>query len=503
MTQEQGRGTVRTVRDRAGNVIGYQALLPREHSKPPPDCKRPDLYQQPVGPRLDDKGAARRILDAAILERLDAAVLSGGLPFSSHLRSAIKAKQQDARRRYGSEARASKALATWRSVDRRWLSRAPFYDLSPEHIDLRADLQPWFDWLRDEAETLKGEPLSGPFIRHVAGACRAVFERAGIEPNPARSLKLPPKGEPRVPNLEIGAQRRVFTADGEDGIDLADRVMFGCGMGSGLRIGELLPFEPADVRTEDRDPHLMVRYGGPDHSPPKGNRIRRVELFEPGLGFWRLWMANFYRGSSRVFAGRNGGYRKEWPERFPGWAEIAGVARLSSHIMRHTYAVSMLSGTWGYEPKSLEFVSEQLGHADLATTDRYYGAFEAETWKREVRRMTGRGELDSLTPITALQLLGLEGSTEGSSGTNGDETPFSAPPPLSTQNAEITKETGATEGSTPQSAVEALRVALGAVETDDPLAFPKLIVAAGRALRELEAIEAEALPSPASKGRSA
>ena len=78
---------------------------------------------------------------------------------------------------------------------------------------------------------------------------------------------------------------------------------------------------------------------------------------------------------------------------------------MSSHIMRHSYAVAMLSGTWGYEPKSLDFVSQQLGHADRITTERFYKKFEGGTWRREVRHMTGRS--DGPRRIwTADQLLG-------------------------------------------------------------------------------------------------
>ena len=72
----------------------------------------------------------------------------------------------------------------------------------------------------------------------------------------------------------------------------------------------------------------------------------------------------------------------------------ARVDRLSSHGMRHTYAVAMLSGTWGYEPKSLEFVSDQLGHAELQTTQRYYAAYESETWGNRNRSTYGSANYD-------------------------------------------------------------------------------------------------------------
>ncbi len=61
--------------------------------------------------------------------------------------------------------------------------------------------------------------------------------------------------------------------------------MVGCGMGAGLRIGELRAIEIEDVHLDSEDPYLTVKYGGAGHVPTKGRRTRRVELFELCLRF--------------------------------------------------------------------------------------------------------------------------------------------------------------------------------------------------------------------------
>jgi integrase len=468
-TSEHGAGTIRAVRSKkTGEIIGYQALLPRELSRPRRGSGRVG-YQEPVGPPCATKEEARRVLDAVLYELKSRGAVRHGLPFSSYVEQELRAAHTEARRRYGSLARANKACATARSIDRRWLSKASFYDYPPAAIQLD-DLQRWIDQLRDEAEGLSGEPLSSSFVR-IGGA------------NLARALELPAKDAPSVRYLELPAQRAFFASSAE----LSDRVMVGCGMGPGLRVGELLSFEIDDVHLDDHDPYLIVRYGGDHHAPTKGGRVRRVELYEPALGFWRLWLGRFYAGGRRVFAGPAGGYLKAWPENFPGWAQLAGVDRLSSHIMRHTYAVAMLSGTWGYEPRSLEFVSKQLGHADVQTTERYYGAYEFGVWQREVRRMTGRDPVRPLAPVTAAELLGLDASVEGSGSAGGGEKPpialVQATPPSSTQTQEFSKETGRGDAS-PHHVLALLEGALVATRDGEPHAARRLVEAAGAA-REL------------------
>ncbi len=401
---ETGLGTVRAVRDKSGAVTGWRALLPRELSDPPDGCKNPEKYQQPIGPLCETDGKARKILEAAIFSLTEKRALRHGLPLATYIDNVIRGKLQEARLVYPTAGRANLSVSTWRSIDRVWLKGSPFYEWLPVQIDI-PDLQYFFDGLKLK-NSKRGDPLSSHFIRNVGALLRAAFELAGRAPNPMDSVKLPGRAKPKVEHLTLADQRRLL---GCEDIRLADRVMMGCGMGAGLRVGELLSIEDTDVHLDDDDPHLWIQFGGAHRSPTKGRELRRVELFEPGLGFWRRWLADHRKpGEAVVFAGPNGGYQKHWAEQFPEWAEHAGRAAMTSHIMRHSYAVSMLSGSWGYEPKSLEFVQNQLGHSDQATTEKYYGAFEHGTWQRDVRRMTGReAERLARTVVTANALLGL------------------------------------------------------------------------------------------------
>jgi len=490
---EQGSGTIRTVRDRkTGLTLGFQALLPRELSDPPKDCKNPETYQRPIGPRFDTWDEARTLLDAAIVEKRDVSSLRHGLPVSNYVQQEIKGRLNEAKRAYENVARANKSVSTWRSIDRVFISQAPFYGWPPSRVEV-GDLQAWFDWLRDEAENSKtGEPLSGSFIRNVAQLLHAAFARAKIAPNPLDSLDLPAKSRPRVVHMALGEQRRFF---GSGDIDLEDRVMAGCGMGAAVRVNELLSLEANDIFLDVADPHLIVRYGGDHHAPTKGRRIRRVELFEPGLGFWKIWMARFYTGGVRVFSGPKGGYLKAWPERFPGWSDVVGK-KITSHVMRHTYAVAILSGTWAYDPQSLEFVQQQLGHADRATTERYYGAYEIGTWQRQVRRFTGReARPEYSNGLTALELLGFDASTDVSGQENAAVSGSDFDPRYSPKSAQSTAETPQTDASTHQTLRALAELALEVIQAQvdgDPLAAAKAFRLAEAVVLASERSDAEA-----------
>lgn len=413
---KHGRGTVREVKDGSGKIVGYRALLPRSLSTPPRDCANPENYQEPLGPPLPTRDEAQVLLDAAILELRDKRTLKHGLPLSWYVGEEIEGRHRDSYRRYKDSARANRVTATWRSMRKHWLAKAEWIDWIPQVITV-ADLQTFAVELRDKGTTQRGEPLSGSYIRSLFGLLSAAFERAKLEPNPARAVKLPKKSEPRVPHLRLDAQRRLFRAES---IAIQDRLMIGCGMGAGLRVSELLALEVCDVHVDDADPHLFVQYSGHRRGPTKSGKPRRVELFEPGLGFWRMWLRRFAPSSGLCFVGPQGGYLKHWPEEFPGWSRAAGEP-LTSHIMRHTYAVALLSGSWGYEPRSMEFVSQQLGHADITTTQRYYAAFESQTWREVVRDMTGRRTSEETrVVVTAASLLGIDAVSEvGGSGNGG------------------------------------------------------------------------------------
>ncbi len=401
-----GHGSIKKEGDK------FVARLPRALSRKKAGLKNKGDFRERLGAFDTWEQAADVLVNAVKMRQAKPADEYRGIPFATDAESTLKRIKSDALRRYSSEAQANRRVSTSKGILTNWLGKESWLK-KPTALVTHAELQATINWIAREGRTLKDKPVSSAFIRSIVGFLRAVFEDRGIEPNPVLGLKLPPKKEPEVPYWSLREQENLFRcAD----IPERDRVMAGCGMGLGLRKGELLALEFEDVNLDDHSPHIEVRHGGPDRSPVKGNKKRRVELFEPGLGFLRIWMAEFYQDTQGglVFAGPLGGYQKAWPEQFPTWGELARLRHSHSHMMRHTYAVSVLSGTWGYEPQSLEFVGDQLGHADQATTERYYGAFETETWRRQVSRMTGREERPTKSDVvTAAKLLGRSTGRKG------------------------------------------------------------------------------------------
>jgi integrase len=407
---KKGSGTIRTIKDRSTKaIIGYQALLPEALSKAPQKAGK--RYRQPIGPVHASRPIARAFLDKALALREDERPeLKHGLRLIDHLNAEIADRHTEAMRKGMNEIQANRQVVAWRSYVKVWVKDEAFA-IAPPIAILRGDVQEWVNRLCAHRRK-NGKPIAANSIHNMVEMVRAGFrhfnkapERMNAPPvDPTQGLDLPDRSEPQIPHLELADQRALLTCKR---ITRRDRIMIGCGMGSGLRVNELLSIERSQVKLDGAEPHLMVRYGGKDRAPTKGRAERRVELFEPGLGFWRLWMAEFAGPGPLVFVGPLGGYLSNWPERFQDFATLAGLNALTSHYMRHTYAVSMLSGTWGYEPRTLEFVQHQLGHTEIQTTQRFYGTHTVGTWAREVALMTGKlAERSIRKPLTALDLLG-------------------------------------------------------------------------------------------------
>lgn len=468
-----GSGSIKRERGR------FVPIMPRHLSKPPPRCKNPDDYRERLTPCATWDEAAGLLAAACEARRADPFAAPVSLCIARDAAETIERLRADALRAYGSEARANRRIATAKSLCRHWLKGEAWWELPTDMIET-VDLQFTVDRMLRDGRTQQGRPVSVSFVLQAVTFLRRVFEDRGVKPNPVDSLKLPQKKQPDVPYWALRSQLQFF---GAAELELQDRIMVGCGLGVGLRIGELLALEIDNLRLDAPDPYLEVRYGGPDRAPTKGRRSRRVELFEPGLGFFRLWMETFYRDtlSGLVFVGSLGGYQKHWPEQFPAWGRTLRLRNATSHIMRHTYAVSVLSGTWGYEPQSLDFVSEQLGHADRATTERYYGRYEQETWRQQVRRMTGReARPQAHEVITAAHLLGrrLGCNMDDPAVLMGDgsNSPHSPKRHVSVENNRGSKTgLGRARPNPAASAPELARQVLALLASDDPHAVRRVI----------------------------
>lgn len=427
-------GSVETVKNKRGEIIGYQGRLPRSKSgKAPAGCKNPSKYRQRVGSLEPTWEAAVLVVNEA-LQLVERKGIAAGQTYADFAKLELAARYTVAFEACPHPARANKTIGSWRSIDKIWLSKAPFYGSVP-HSVTHKECQDFIDDVADHGLAKSGKPIAKSSVHLIAQLLKAVFKRAEVKPNPAGDLSLPkwqPKG---IQFMALSHQRRFFACKD---IPIADRVMVGCGMGLGLRVGELLSLELNQINFvgESRG-YLTVQYGGDHHSPCKGRKNRRVELFEPGLGFLKMWLRDHYDGKSeQVFAGPNGGYQGRWQTLFPDWSKHAG-RKLTSHIMRHTYAVSMMCGTWGYPMRPLGFVQNQLGHTEISTTEKYYATYEAGTWSRDVDSMVGgapEASPEARAIVTAEALLAGSGglssglSTKSKRGTNTEQKAETGPP---------------------------------------------------------------------------
>lgn len=219
---------------------------------------------------------------------------------------------------------------------------------------------------------------------------------------------------------------RIFACEA---IPVRDRIWIQFAIGTGLREGEMFNLRLSDLVLGGDDPHVIVQRGSKDGGPKNTRtadvKIRRVPLFGPGLDAVRRWMGMLpsYCPSNPhglVFPGPTGA-RKQ-PDKhlhrtrcvrvelrdgtvvtkvrpfnpLPEYLAAAGIVaerrhdgrHVRWHDLRHTFASSLVSGTWGRR-WSLEEVRAAMGHESITTTERY--AHLADTALKIAARETNGG----------------------------------------------------------------------------------------------------------------
>lgn len=211
--------------------------------------------------------------------------------------------------------------------------------------------------------------------------------------SPAERVERPRVTAPLVPRLSQDDARDLLGEVGTDrratALAVRDRAIVEVLYGSGLRRQEVCDLPLAGLDFE----HETVRLVG------KGGRARTVPLTEPAVAALRDWLAHgrpaLVDGDApardEVFLSRTG-------RPLDGSAVYRIVAPLlreqgrggGPHLLRHAAATHLLEGPPGGEGAHLRVVQEVLGHASLATTQRYTGVTTRDI-QRQLRRGHPRG----------------------------------------------------------------------------------------------------------------
>jgi integrase/recombinase XerC len=184
-------------------------------------------------------------------------------------------------------------------------------------------------------------------------------------PSPARALRSP-KLERRLPAvLQPSEVERLIEADTGDNspATLRDRAIMETLYSSGLRVSELVGLNWRDI--DDEIGMITVRAG-------KGDKDRVVPIGEPALEAlmaWRRVMPVAWEADGPVITNLRGRrLTTRSVEKIVANRLIrAGLASsITPHGLRHCFATHMLGN--GADLRSIQ---EMLGHASLATTQKY------------------------------------------------------------------------------------------------------------------------------------
>ncbi len=245
---------------------------------------------------------------------------------------------------------------------------ASFQNQDLHQIDL-ASLRP--EDLRAFLAAVARQGLSKRSQGRALAAVRSFFrwaERRGFSPgNPGLRIRTPRASRPLPRVLTVEEVARILDQQPEDAGEprvLRDRALLELLYSSGLRIAEALQLTWSDFDWHDRSVRVMG----------KGGKERIVPVGEPALQALRAWRQATAKltgeaGERVFFDPANGRPLSDRSARriTERWRRRAGVeARVHPHLFRHSFATHLLeSGA------DLRAIQELLGHASLATTERY------------------------------------------------------------------------------------------------------------------------------------
>ena len=233
-------------------------------------------------------------------------------------------------------------------------AKTPLADLRGHHI-------------RRFIAQLHGQGLGGRTLARMLSAWRSFFNYLmrdhGLRDNPCVGLR-PPKAPKLLPHaLSPDEAVKLVELPAETPLDMRDKAMFELLYSSGLRLGELVSLDPANVDFSD----CSVRVTG------KGRKTRIVPVGRPAVTALKAWLAVRNQianpEETALFVGKNGGRisPRTVQLQLRQWGIKQGITQgVHPHLLRHSFATHVLQSSG-----DLRAVQEMLGHASISTTQVY------------------------------------------------------------------------------------------------------------------------------------
>ncbi len=394
-------------------------------------ARLPRIYGRKVVGTFEDEDEAHDVLDAAIAEIADKGATVGDATLRSY-----GSKWLDRRELAG-----VRGIGTDRSRWKKHVLAAPFADVPLVAIG-RSQVRAWAQKLTSKrADDRRNNGRRRKLSRKTAHECVLLLRRCLQDAVDDEIIATNPADKIRVGPATRAAKKAAdqdgwtyLTADEQralidcEGIPERERLCIAFAIGTGLRQGEQWNLELADVHVAGDEPHIMVRYGGPGHAPPKNGKIRRVPLFGIALDAAKRWLAIMkatkHKNRFRLMWPTVRGYRRQKSKTY-GFADALASAGIVAskrhdkrhvrwHDLRHTAASSLVAGWWG-ERWTLDEVRSLLGHSSVTVTERYAHLAPSVLQSRARRTVGARRENDQrmarITPIRQTQKAGtLSGS---------------------------------------------------------------------------------------------
>ncbi|MEV4091034.1 site-specific tyrosine recombinase XerD [Streptosporangium saharense] len=207
-------------------------------------------------------------------------------------------------------------------------------------------------------------------VSSVRGLHRFALRQGVCDHDPTRRVR-PPRQLRRLPKaISVDEVERLIAASGPEGspLTMRNRALLELLYGTGARISEAVGLAVEDVDLSPAGQRVRLR--------GKGERARLVPLGRFAREALRVYLARGRPGiaaqgrggSSGLFLNARGGRltRQGAWEVLQAAAERGGLAGISPHILRHSFATHLLDGG-----ADVRVVQELLGHASVTTTQVY------------------------------------------------------------------------------------------------------------------------------------